>query len=215
MNWNGKGVKVEYYDVLDDNWVVLNNGNLDYFNTESSAIKEYRKQIGGGKLDESNWKVTEIDINTSTNQVAEEALKNGKDGAIIFNVIDGPEKNILGNDYITINMPNQIKSATENNGEYSNENNDIRFSKKPRRLLINEDLSIDEKIAIKKYIESLPENIDYSRPLSFLNNDYIYIFNPNLGLYEDNIKKGDGFEILRKYNINKFRQHLMFGFRRV
>ena len=75
-------------------------------------------------------------------------------------------------------------------------------SKKPRRYLCNKDLEIEEKVAIQKYIESLPENTDDSHPLYFENNDYIYIFNTLLSRYEENIVDGDGFEILRKIDLN-------------
>ena len=61
----------------------------------------------------------------------------------------------------------------------------------------------EEKSDIQKYIQQLPENIDYSHPLLFENNGYIYTFNTNLNLYAENRKDGDGFEILYKDDLNK------------
>lgn len=99
------------------------------------------------------------------------------------------------NSYRTMLQMIQIDGVKVNDGR-------MLASKKPRRYLCNKDLEIEEKVAIQKYIESLPENTDDSHPLYFENNDYIYIFNTLLSRYEENIVDGDGFEILRKIDLN-------------
>lgn len=91
------------------------------------------------------------------------------------------------NSYRTMLQMIQIDGVKVNDGR-------MLASKKPRCYLCNKDLEIEEKVAIQKYIESLPENTDDSHPLYFENNDYIYIFNTLLSRYEENIKDGDGFE---------------------
>ena len=62
---------------------------------------------------------------TAIDRKAKTAVEKGYDGLIIKNVKDGTNYPI--DDYVVLN-PNQIKSATENNGEYSGENLDIRYS---------------------------------------------------------------------------------------
>ena len=68
---------------------------------------------------------------TDTNAFVQRAKDSGKyDGAIISNVIDAGDQDVdyevrPTNEYVVFS-PNQIKSATENNGEYS-ESEDIRF----------------------------------------------------------------------------------------
>lgn len=71
------------------------------------------------------------------------------------------------------------------------------------RELYNSDLTTEEKRAIQKYIESLPENYASEHPLAFENNGYIYIFNTSRLQYEDNrTDKHDGFNIISKYDLN-------------
>lgn len=62
----------------------------------------------------------------STDDVVRYARNAGHDGAIIKNVYDGGLELGLTNDYIAFE-PNQIKSATDNEGTFSEEEDDIRF----------------------------------------------------------------------------------------
>ncbi|MBR0361639.1 MAG: hypothetical protein IIX35_04670, partial [Paraprevotella sp.] len=64
-----------------------------------------------------------------TYEWSEYAEGNGFDGVIFNNIRDGVDYNAMNvptTDYVAF-RPNQIKSATENNGDFSGENNDIRF----------------------------------------------------------------------------------------
>ena len=72
------------------------------------------------------------------------------------------------------------------------------------RELYNPDLTDEEKRAIQKYIESLPENYASEYPLTFENNGYIYIFNTAPKYYWENRREEgtDGFHILRKIDLN-------------
>ena len=72
------------------------------------------------------------------------------------------------------------------------------FRKRPRRELINSNLTEEEKSDIQKFIQTFPEDIDDSHSLLFIKNGYIYTFNTNLKNYRGNRVKGDGFEILYK-----------------
>ena len=137
LNWTGKGVQVEYFDALFGEWMPLKNGELDYFNNEINALAEYRRIFGAVKVDESNWRVKEVDIMPSTNEFAEQALAEGKDGAIIYNVYDSGQGESPITDYVAFS-PNQIKSAEavtyDDNGNviplserFNEEKEDIRF----------------------------------------------------------------------------------------
>ena len=79
------------------------------------------------------WHSIEFENDTvTTDKLANIAKERGYDGCIIKNVIDkGAEiagsYSDISNDYIA-NNPNQIKSATDNNGEFSTTDNNIRRS---------------------------------------------------------------------------------------
>ena len=65
QNWNGTGVKAEYYDLLDNGWLPVKDG---YFATEVDAIKYARNAgIVVGNLDSSNWRITEVGVGKTTN----------------------------------------------------------------------------------------------------------------------------------------------------
>lgn len=68
--------------------------------------------------------------------------------------------------------------------------------------MYNNELTIEEKRDIQKFIQSLPKETDDSHPIAFENNGYIYTFNTKLDLYEENRRDGDGFEILHKFDLN-------------
>ena len=77
--------------------------------------------------------IIEIDVNGFSNEAAfknmnkalDKAIKYGYDGVLVKNIADGGNRS---NHYIVLN-PNQIKSATDNTGAFSKENDDIRFSR--------------------------------------------------------------------------------------
>ena len=77
--------------------------------------------------------IIEIDVNGFSNEAAfknmnkalDKAIKYGYDGVLVKNIADGGNRS---NHYIVFN-PNQIKSATDNTGAFSKENEDIRFSR--------------------------------------------------------------------------------------
>lgn len=104
----------------------------------------------------------------TTNDVAAEAREKGHDGAIIQDVVDEGEFSTWENgsrndtmpmyaegatDYVVFS-PNQIKSATENTGAFSADNEDIRFSlRNPDDLLYRE--QSDELAEVKDHIEDI------------------------------------------------------------
>ena len=96
--------------------------------------------------------IIEIDVNGFSNEAAfknmnkalDKAIKYGYDGVLVKNIADGGNRS---NHYIVFN-PNQIKSATDNTGAFSKENDDIRFSRKgeseyQRDLIVTHNISAD------------------------------------------------------------------------
>lgn len=91
----------------------------------------------------SNWNNNEKYGNTD--KVVRETDSAIYDGTIIQNVTDSGGNKGKGNDIdFIIFEPNQIKSATENNGNFSTENNDIRYREA-------QSLSEDSYSAIQEY----------------------------------------------------------------
>ena len=76
------------------------------------------------------WQIPFPPLNktTTTETIAEYAKQNGFDGAIIKNVYETDYENQLCTDYIVFSS-NQIKSAYDNNGEFSPESENIYESK--------------------------------------------------------------------------------------
>ena len=111
--------------------------------------------------------------------------------------------------------PNQVKSATNNNSNFSLTNDDIQAAwGKKRREIYNNDLETQEINAIQKHIETLSKETDTSNGLWHIvsytrgvnkGKTFAYKFNTSLHQYEQNRKdKHDGFEILKKRDITNF-----------
>lgn len=82
----------------------------------------------------SNWNNISFNGETHTTRTLEKyARNNGYDGIIVKNVLDiGPYGRLEAHKFSTVVAamnPNQIKSATDNNGDYSRENNNIKLRK--------------------------------------------------------------------------------------
>ncbi len=115
-------------------------------------------------------------------------------------------------DEIVVKNPNQIKSATDNNGNFSLTDDNIQAAWGKKRELYNSDLLKSEISAIQKYIETLPNNTDTSRGLWHVvkynrgankGKTFAYKFNTSLHQYEQNRKdKHDGFEIVDKREVS-------------
>ncbi|WP_373835406.1 LPD38 domain-containing protein [Bacteroides heparinolyticus] len=80
-------------------------------------------------------------VGYTTNEIAEEAMADGNDGAIFYDVVDvgsyGAEQESTV--YVTFH-PSQIKSATDNTGAFNEKNNDIRFRLSDGPVVDTEDL---------------------------------------------------------------------------
>lgn len=142
--WEGDLIgKVEMYDTSEsDSWdnPVYKEDGSRYFNSREEA-EQYARDHGIKKYDIHE----DPFFGQGVNDIVQEAIGLGdNDGVIIKNVIDngGYGNDEISDDYIAY-TPNQIKSATENNGEFSNGNEDIRF----RQEIPSSTLSSDEYMA--------------------------------------------------------------------
>ncbi|MDR3142355.1 MAG: hypothetical protein LBU37_11625 [Tannerellaceae bacterium] len=129
-------------DTHDDIIELLNNmiyyggiqSGIDSFDeAKSISVEPNENNIFEVFLNIKNPKVSDFNGETWTSDKPFAYDKNTNDGAIVENIreggfaaeIDG-EDVPPATDYVVGN-PNQIKSATDNNGEFSSENGDIRF----------------------------------------------------------------------------------------
>ena len=125
-SWDGQAYgKVEMFE--EDEYgeagdTVYNDKGGRFFDSKDEA-REYADRYGI----ENVYIQEDPYLGMTTNEVAEMALNEGNDGAIIYNVLDsGSYAEEYGDDYIVFS-PNQIKSATDNTGAFSAESDDIRF----------------------------------------------------------------------------------------
>ena len=125
-NWDGQVFDKYEVKTPGDAWDAENiygpNGErfMDYDMAEEVA------EANNGEVHEA----TELDENT--NSVAEEAKRYGNDGAIIRRVVDngGQGGYAEADDVFVFFNSNQAKSATQNTGAFSENDNDLRFSLK-------------------------------------------------------------------------------------
>ncbi len=83
------------------------------------------------EANESHWD----DVNGSnTNSMAEQAEKDGYDGIIFKDIIDGKRIYFASTDFVVFS-PTQIKSATDNVGTWDGTNPDIRFEIEANRAI--------------------------------------------------------------------------------
>ena len=162
-NWTGEGFKAEYFDLLDDSWLPLKTEEgLEFFPTEQDAVKAARKEIVGA-IDNSNFRYTKTNDFQVTNLEVEKAIKEGYDGVIIKNVAEvgqgSPFGSLFSNDYVTFNTPNQIKSATDNVGTFSRDNDDIRYRKIPNTSFETIDSNIKELLMKKGWTQEKFDSI--------------------------------------------------------
>ena len=139
-------------------------------------------------------------------QIVTKAKSGGYDAVVFKGVYDGPT---VKQDVRIVFAPNQIKSATDNNGNFSLTDDDIQAAY--GREIYNSELKKQEITAIQRYIETLSKETDTSKGLWHIvrytrginkGKTFAYKFNTSLHQYEQNRKdKHDGFEILRKVDI--------------
>lgn len=124
--WNGE--RPGQYQVMADDELQYTPEGKAYFDNFDDA-NEFAKTVDGEVL-------PAFEHYETTDAVVAEARKYD-DGAIIRNVVDdggGVQNMYVGepSDVYVAFEPNQIKSATQNTGEFSSENDDIRYSKRDK-----------------------------------------------------------------------------------
>ena len=155
--WNGRKFT---YEVLDEKGKVVRTF-LDW-NDAKVFAEEYGKEHGYVPS------IKDVQVHSGlkrTSQYVTEAKQKGYDGVIFKNIRDSHLDNhvVKPATSYAVFEPTQIKSATENNGEYDPKNPDIRFSKEI-------DVPTDEYAKIAHTIATYPKKIE--RGHVFTENNY-------------------------------------------
>lgn len=145
------------------------------FNSKEEASEYLNKYIPDNNLSKEEAALLNIDTlfgkkkGLNTDEYAEKLLKSNKDGIEILNIsdsgnIEAATKRVVSTDYIVKNS-NQIKSATDNNGEFNPDNNDIRYRQKAIKDYGSEISELkakirDSKADIKLLAEQITNVID-------------------------------------------------------
>jgi hypothetical protein len=128
----------------DYEFITKENGS-QYFDSEEELLNR-ANELG---VSENNVNIRANPfIGYSTNSFVREAIRYNMDGAIIHNVVDsGSNYGYEGEStiYATTN-PNQIKSATDNTGEYSKETGNILYQKANAQYRIESGKNLVEAI---------------------------------------------------------------------
>lgn len=148
--------------------------NSDKNNAEGYGSTLYEAFISLKKtlvIDAQGFPYSQIEHNGETKDTydwAEYAKKNGYDGVIFRNVRDGVDYSDMQfstDEYVALKS-NQIKSATENNGNFSFYSNDIRYRKVESEGLTNQDR--EDNIAVftvnERFNEELQQQIEGTLP---------------------------------------------------
>lgn len=151
INYDDPSVNPKYslpWDIEYENLVPSNEIYECYLNIRNPLVIDAKNKhwnevpFNTGYSYPTPFGYTKVSEDSSTSQIAVYAKKNNYDGVIIKNIKDGADKKALSissTTYIVFNS-NQIKSATDNNGNFSKESDNMYES---RSLL---DMSTEEVI---------------------------------------------------------------------
>lgn len=135
-NWDGRRIYDQFSIWDSENEEYVDGSDYEPL-TENEARRKYA-ELGGDEVEfdgRPRYDIQEApDLGETTNSVAEDALRNGMDGAIIRQVVDdgGQYYSADPDDVMVFFNANQAKSATQNTGEFSASNDDLRFSLRPQ-----------------------------------------------------------------------------------
>jgi hypothetical protein len=125
--------------------------------TEGDAERLY-EELGGDEVEYDGRPRYEIqeapELGETTNSVSEEALSFGNDGAMIHNVVDDGGQGLRyyqaePDTVMVFFKANQAKSATQNTGEFSTNNDDLRFSNRQTQTPAFKKWFADSKVVDK------------------------------------------------------------------
>jgi hypothetical protein len=133
--WSGERPGMWEVTNADDELVYTKDGRAFMEHSEAEALAEET----GGTAEEA------ADHYEDTDAVVREASRSGHDGAIIRNVVDdgGGYSSYMGEptDVFVALSPDQLKSATQNTGEFGADTTDMRFSRQRELESVFEGLS--------------------------------------------------------------------------
>ena len=136
INYDDPSVNPKYslpWDIEYENLVPSNEIYECYLNMRNPLIIDAKNKhwnevpFNTGYSYPTPFGYTKVSEDSSTSQIARYAKKNNYDGVIIKNIKDGADKKALSissTTYIVFNS-NQIKSATDNNGNFSKKSDNI------------------------------------------------------------------------------------------
>jgi hypothetical protein len=107
---------------------------FDYQSAEPRIIEAYLKLENPLMVDAAGKQWREAQQRGKTSDVIEQAIAEGRDGLIIRRVRDNYQGNERSapTDTFVVFSSSQIKSATDNNGDFDSGNDDIRFARRAR-----------------------------------------------------------------------------------
>lgn len=121
-NFRGVGLLAERYNYLTKKWEPMTNNGLRYFPNEGEIISALRRRYPNRKFDiDVDYRFTKVNAKPPIGEFVDGINRDEYDGAIVRNI---DEVGGITTDYVAFN-PNQIKSATDNNGNFSTEDPDI------------------------------------------------------------------------------------------
>ena len=144
------------------------NGRLEtrnggyYFTPSKHYASTYTKLEGGqthafflNAKSINKIKGTQLIVRSDGKKVVSRGLFENPWSAEDINIILAGKDAALSEGEYLVNNPNQIKSATDNNGMFSTENNDIQMAISRKRLSINNSLSSQEKSNIRTLLKTI------------------------------------------------------------
>ncbi|MFI3322807.1 MAG: hypothetical protein R3Y50_09825 [Rikenellaceae bacterium] len=168
-SWDGEAYgkyALSYIDEYGDSYEAYRENGGRLFDSYQAA-EDFAESMGYEDFEIDSSPRMNYDVNEVVENVNNDYFGNDNDGVVVLNVLDsGRYAEVEANDYIVFS-PTQIKSATDNNGEFLAENGDIRFRNLEDINKVNEQFNTDLQSQIDG---TLPANHIYQlgRPSDIL-----------------------------------------------
>lgn len=173
-NWSPLGSDDEYLEKLrrmvkQEAYTALNGSKYSNGFTYACFLNIKTPEIVEAKGN-PYWNVFHNGNYSNTESIAAAAMENRFiDGVIVHDVKETDYENILTDDYIVFN-PTQIKSATDNNGDFDPTNANILYSTTERLFDTDEEKEVATRAAIEQFTKD-PEGKEIVNTM----NEYRYI----------------------------------------
>ena len=127
--YDGTGYTLKEYSRFSKRWIDIfpKDERLKYFANGNHINKDGHYNY----RDPAKYQWEEVKVKDATDVSVEKAILDnaGYDGVIFKNIVDAAynQDTVVATDYVTFASPNQIKSAEDNVGTFSDEDEDIRY----------------------------------------------------------------------------------------